>query len=69
MRVDTSSFEIISEYIRNIFDEGELDEQVVVRKFRTTIRHGTTEGKTQSKSIGGVVSQPCTKSKLIQPDI
>ena len=30
----------ISEHIRNIFREGELDEQVVVRNFRTTTRHG-----------------------------
>lgn len=28
----------ISEHIRNIFSEGELEEQVVVRKFRTTTR-------------------------------
>jgi|GEM_PF-1709226 len=28
----------ISEHIRNIFNEGELDEQVVIRKFRTTTR-------------------------------
>ena len=26
----------ISEHIRNIFNEGELDENMVVRKFRTT---------------------------------
>ncbi len=30
----------ISEHIRNIFSEGELDEGVVVRNFRTTTRHG-----------------------------
>ena len=41
----------ISEHIRNIFDESELDEQVVVRKFRTTTRHGAIEGKTQSKEV------------------
>lgn len=41
----------ISEHIRNIFEEGELDEQVVVRKFRTTTRHGAIEGKTQSKEV------------------
>lgn len=41
----------ISEHIRNIFDEGELDERVVVRKFRTTTRHGAMEGKTQSKEV------------------
>ena len=34
------STKTISEHIRNIFSEGELDEQVVVRKFRTTTRHG-----------------------------
>ena len=37
----------ISEHIRNIFREGELDETVVVRKFRTTTRHGAIEGKTR----------------------
>jgi hypothetical protein len=41
----------ISEHIRNIFEEGELDEQVVVRKFRTTTRHGAIEGKTQSQEV------------------
>jgi len=41
----------ISEHIRNIFKEGELDEKVVVRKFRTTTRHGAMEGKTQSKDV------------------
>ena len=39
----------ISEHIRNIFKEGELDENVVVRNFRLTTRHGAIEGKTQSK--------------------
>ncbi|HDH07708.1 MAG TPA: cell filamentation protein Fic [Candidatus Moranbacteria bacterium] len=41
----------ISEHIRNIFNEGELDESMVVRKFRTTTRHGAIEGKTQSKDV------------------
>ena len=41
----------ISEHIRNIFKEGELSENVVVRKFRTTTRHGAIEGKTQSKEV------------------
>lgn len=31
--------------------EGELDEQVVVRNFRTTTQHGAIEGKTQSKEV------------------
>lgn len=30
----------ISEHIGNIFKEGELDEKVVVRNFRTTTQHG-----------------------------
>lgn len=41
----------VSEHIRNVFNEGELDEKVVVRKFRTTTRHGAIEGKTQSKDV------------------
>lgn len=41
----------ISEHIRNIFEKGELDEQVVVRKFRTATRHGAIEGKTQSQEV------------------
>ena len=31
--------------------EGELDEQVVVRNFRTTTQHGAIEGKSQSKEV------------------
>lgn len=45
------SKQTISEHIRNIFDEGELEEQLVIRKFRTTTRHGAIEGKTQSKEV------------------
>ena len=41
----------ISEHIRNVFDEGELDERVVIRNFRTTTRHGAIEGKTQLKEV------------------
>jgi len=41
----------ISEHIKAIFEEGELDEKVVVRKFRTTTKHGAMEGKTQSKEV------------------
>ncbi len=41
----------ISEHIRNVFNEGELEENVVIRKFRTTTRHGAIEGKTQSKEV------------------
>ncbi|PQJ77092.1 cytochrome C biogenesis protein CycH [Polaribacter glomeratus] len=41
----------ISEHIRNIFKENELEENVVVRKFRTTTQHGAISGKTQSSLI------------------
>ena len=32
----------VSEHIKHIFEDGELDENVVVRKFRTTTQHGRT---------------------------
>ena len=41
----------ISEHIRNIFSEGELDEQMVVWHFRTTTRHGAMPDKTQSRDV------------------
>ena len=41
----------ITEHIRNIFLEGELDENVVCRDFRHTTPHGAIEGKTQTKSV------------------
>ena len=41
----------ISEHIKNVFEEGELDEKVVVRKFRITTQHGAMAGKTQSKEV------------------
>src|SRR6056297_2429396 len=41
----------ISEHISNIFHEGELSENMVVRKFRTTTQHGAIEGKTQSRDV------------------
>lgn len=41
----------ISEHIRNIFKEGELDEKLVARKSRTTTQHGAMEGKTQTSNV------------------
>ena len=41
----------ISEHIKNIFEEGELNETMVVRKFRTTTQHGAIEDKTQSHEV------------------
>lgn len=43
----------ISEHIGNIFKEGELDETLVVRKFRTTTQHGAIAGKTQEVEVNG----------------
>lgn len=41
----------ISEHIKAIFEDEELDEKVVVRNFRTTTKHGAIEGKTQTKDV------------------
>ena len=35
----------ISRHLKNIFESGELDENVVVAKIATTTRHGAIEGK------------------------
>ena len=39
----------ISKHLKNIFEQGELKEEVVVSKMETTTQHGAIEGKTQSK--------------------
>ena len=41
----------ISEHLKNIFEEKELDEKVVCRYFRQTTQHGAIEGKTQEKNV------------------
>ena len=41
----------VSEHIKHIFEEGELDKEVVVRNFRITTQHGAIEGKTQSRDV------------------
>jgi len=41
----------ITEHIRNVFKEGELNEEVVCREFRHTTQHGAMEGKTQEVSV------------------
>ena len=37
----------ITEHIRNVFAEGELQEEMACRKFRHTTQHGAIAGKTQ----------------------
>ena len=39
----------ISKHLKNIFEEGELDEKVVVSKMEITTQHGAMPGKTQAK--------------------
>ena len=39
----------ISKHLKNIFEEGELEERVVVSILETTTEHGAIEGKTQTK--------------------
>lgn len=39
----------ISRHLKNIFQEGELDEKVVVAKIATTTQHGAMESKTQTR--------------------
>ncbi|MDI9311559.1 MAG: virulence RhuM family protein [Limnohabitans sp.] len=43
----------INEHIKNVFAEGELEEKVVVRKFRITTQHGAIAGKTQEVEVNG----------------
>jgi len=41
----------IAGHLKNIFQEQELDEEVVCRNFRHTTQHGAIEGKTQEKNV------------------
>ena len=41
----------ISRHIKNIFEEGELDKDVVVAFFATTTQHGAIQGKTQTHVV------------------
>ena len=38
----------ITEHLKLIFNDGELDEQMVCRDFRHTTAHGAIKGKTQT---------------------
>lgn len=41
----------ISKHLKNIFQEGELQKEVVVSKMEITTRHGAIEGKTQTSAV------------------
>jgi hypothetical protein len=45
---------VITKHLKKIFEEGELDEQVVCAKFALTTQHGAIEGKTQQKEVKGM---------------
>ena len=40
----------ISKHLKNVFEEGELNEEVVVSKMEITTPHGAIDGKTQTKN-------------------
>lgn len=41
----------ISKHLKNIFEEGELQKDVVVSKMEITTQHGAIEGKTQTSQV------------------
>ena len=41
----------ISRHIKNVFEEGELNKDVVVAKYATTTQHGAMEGKVQTHLV------------------
>ena len=41
----------ITEHLKSIFEDGELNEEVVCRYFRHTTQHGAMKGKTHSKKV------------------
>ena len=45
------SVSTISRHIKNIFEDGELEEKVVVAKNAITTEHGAIDGKTQTKEV------------------
>ena len=53
----------ISKHIKAIFEDGELDETVVVNYQLTTTRHGAMAGKTQSKKT---TSRKSKVSRILQ---
>ena len=55
----------ISEHIKNIFKESELEEKVVVRDFRTTTQHGAVDGLRQLIKLLIMPSATFVKHKFI----
>jgi len=42
---------VITKHIKNIFEEGELDEELVCANFAHTTQHGAIKGKTQTQNV------------------
>ena len=42
---------VITKHINNIFNEGELDEELVCANFAHTTQHGAIKGKTQTQNV------------------
>lgn len=59
--VDKSS---ISRHLKNIFAEGELQEEVVVAKFATTTPHGAIEGKRKPRTHSFIIWMPLFLSAI-----
>ena len=53
----------ISKHLKNIFDEGELDKDVVVSKMEITTQHGAIEEKTQTHKVVFVPLHPLEPAK------
>jgi hypothetical protein len=51
----------ISRHIKNVFEEGELDREVVVAKYATTTQHGAIEGKLQTHLFSSYVKRYCAE--------
>jgi hypothetical protein len=54
----------ITEHIQNVFNKGELQEEVVCRNFRHTTPHGAIEGKTQEREVKYSYSQTTLRRSL-----
>ena len=46
-----TSISNVSEHIKHILEDRELDREVVIRKSRITTQHGAIEGKTQTRDV------------------
>ena len=46
----------ISRHIKNVLEDGELDENEVVAFFATTTKHGAIEGKLQKHQVAFITS-------------